>query len=560
MSSSQWYWRLLSSLFGLIAAVLLTRSNLNDQYSEISATSPEQVEKGLRPNIILILVDDMGYSDLSCLGSEIATPNIDKLASGGLLMTQFYNAARCCPTRASLLTGLYPHQAGMGHQNKDFGIPSYSGRINNNAVTIAQVLKSAGYRTYQVGKWHVGNTEAYWPAAKGFDQYLTLIDGAMSYFNLDGWTRGQQSMKMLLNGEDYSADDDFFATDTFTNKAVEFITEHDEEQPYFMYLAYNAPHWPLHIRPEDRELYRGHYDPGWDKTRELRLKRMRELGVIDSSASLTPRFGEIPAWDSLSETEKSEWAEKMELYAAVMHRLDLGIGRVIQALDRENQIENTLILFLTDNGACHEDPIGPWITYPLDGEPGGAESFPAYELPWANVSNTPYSWFKSYLHEGGIRTPLIAHYPAAIPAGSTDYTTKGHIIDIMPTLLELAFADYPECHDGNRITPMEGASLVPAFLGKQHTINQRVLFWEHEFNRAVRDGNWKLVSAWKTPEGKPINRWELYDLLKDPTELNDLSSQFPERVKRMAKKYASWAEKVGAYEKGKLQELRKSNP
>jgi len=516
-----------------------------------------KVDKKTKPNILVILVDDMGYSDLSCYGSEIKTPNIDALAYGGIRMTQFYNAARCSPSRAALLTGLYPHQAGMGHQNKDWRIASYSGKINQNAVTIAQVLQRNGYSTYQVGKWHVGNTEPYWPKSKGFDQYLTLIEGAMSYFNQWPWAKGQDTLEMRYNGAAYHAPADFFATDTFSDTAAAFINKHDQSKPFFMYLAYNAPHWPLHVKPEDRNLYKGLYDGGWDGIRTARFESMQQLGILDEKTVLTERFATVPKWQTLSEIEKENWIEKMELYAAVMHRLDVGVGKVVAALKESGQFENTLILLLSDNGACQEDPLGPWIVYPNDGEQGGVRSFPAYELPWANVSNTPYRYFKSFLHEGGIRTPFIAHYPAQIKKGQILNESVGHITDVMPTVLALAEATYPEVFNEREITPMAGESLLPTLLDQENQIRKGPIFWEHQFNRAMRDGDWKLVSAWRVPGIGRVDEWELYNLAEDPVELNDLSKTHPDKVEKMNSQYETWARKVGAYPKSQLDSLKK---
>lgn len=515
------------------------------------------IDKQAKPNILVILVDDMGYSDLSCYGSEISTPNIDALAYGGLRMTQFYNAARCSPSRAALLTGLYPHQAGMGHQNKDWGIASYSGRINQNAVTIAQVLQSKGYSTYQVGKWHVGNSEAYWPKNKGFNQYLTLIEGAMSYFNQWPWAKGQDTLEMRYNGTAYHTADGFFATDTFSDTAAVFINRHDQSKPFFMYLAHVAPHWPLHVKPEDRNLYKGRYDVGWDIIRTARYQRMQQLGIINDKTAFTDKFATVPNWQELSKIEKENWTEKMELYAAVMHRLDVGIGKVVTALKESGQFENTLILLLSDNGACQEDPLGSWIVYPNDGEQGGVRSFPAYELPWANVSNTPYRYFKSFLHEGGIRTPFIAHYPAQIKKGQLLNESVGHISDIMPTVLALADVKYPQVFKEREITPMVGASLLPVLLDQKKQVRIKPIFWEHQFNKAMRDGDWKLVSAWRVPGKGRVNEWELYNLAEDPVELNDVAKNYPDKVAKMTEQYKNWAKEVGAYPKSQLDSLKK---
>jgi len=509
-----------------------------------------------RPNILVILVDDMGYSDLGCYGSEIATPNIDALAENGLRMTQFYNAARCCPSRASLLTGLYPHQAGMGHQNQDRGLPSYSGKINENATTMAEVLQQAGYTTYQVGKWHVGNEPTHWPAQKGFDQYLTLVEGAMSYFNQWPWAKGQDTLEMRYNGKAYRTPPDFFATDTFTDTAVAFIERHNQQQPFFMYLAHVAPHWPLHVKPEDRELYKGKYDVGWDSIRAKRYANMKNNGLIPSNTPLSARYATVPAWETLSDSAQHAWAERMELYAAVVHRLDLGIGKVMEALKRSGQFDHTLVLFLSDNGACQEDPLGPWIVYPSDGQLGGERSFPAYELPWANVSNTPYRYFKSFLHEGGIKTPFIAHWPSNIERGTIDTASVAHLIDLMPTVLELAETAYPEQIGARNITPAPGQSMVPMLKGENWQRTQP-LFWEHQYNRAIREGDWKLVSAWKAPGEGKLHEWELYNLQQDPTELQNLAETHPEKVQELSEQYNAWAAAVGAYSKTEMDSLLK---
>ncbi|MEM1135884.1 MAG: arylsulfatase [Bacteroidota bacterium] len=513
-------------------------------------------EAAQRPNVLIILVDDMGYSDLSCYGSEIATPNIDALAMNGMRMMQFYNAARCCPSRASLLTGLYPHQAGMGHQNKDLGVPSYSGKIRENAVTIAEVLQEEDYKTYQVGKWHVGSEALYRPGNKGFDEYFALIEGAMSYYNQWPWVRNQDTLRMTYNGKPYHTDSDFFATDTFSDSASSFIERHNTKQPFFMYLAYNAPHWPLHAKPEDIALYKGKYAVGWDSIRTIRHQRMVDLGIISPEAMLSERFQTVPAWESLSDSAKFTWANKMELYAAVMHRLDLGVGKVVEALKKSNQLENTVILFLSDNGACQEDPTGPWSIYPEDGEPGSVRSFPAYLPPWANVSNTPYRYFKSFLHEGGIITPFIAHYPNKIQAGQINDNTVGHIMDIMPTVLDLADASYPKTFNNRNITATSGISLLPSLVGEEHT-GHKQLFWEHQFNKAVRQGDWKLVAAYKVLGEGILNEWELYNLKTDPIEQHNLAKQHPDKVAELARLYDNWADKVQALDKTTLDSLKK---
>ena len=533
---------------------LLVLSSLLSCQSSSQDNSEATEYQGTQPNVLVILLDDMGYADLGCYGSELETPHIDALAAGGLRMTQFYNAARCCPSRASLLTGLYPHQAGMGHQNQDKGLPSYRGRIGEQAVTIAEVLQPSPYTTYQVGKWHVGNEEPFWPGNKGFDQYFSLIEGAMSYYNQWPWVRNQDTLRMVYNGGAYRTDKHFFATDTFSDTAAAFIARHPKDQPFFMYLAYNAPHWPLHAKPEDNARFKGQYAMGWDSIRALRHQRMIDLEIIPPHTPLSKRFTEVPVWDELPDSMQLKWQVDMELYAAVMYRLDLGIGKVIRSLRESQQLEKTLILLLSDNGACHEDPTGPWSVYPEDGSPGSERSFPAYGLPWANVGNTPFRLFKSWLHEGGIRTPLIAYHPGWIQAGQVNHQTVGHIMDLMPTILELAGMEYPLQFEGRTIIPTPGRSLVADLLG-QATVGHQTLFWEHQFNRAVRQDEWKLVAANKIPGRGRMGEWELYNLWEDPIEANNLALQYPEKVDTMAEQYAKWAMQVGAYEKQVMDSL-----
>ncbi len=506
-----------------------------------------QLEK---PNVLIILVDDMGYSDISCFGSEIPTPNIDKLAQHGMRMTQFNNAARCCPSRAALLTGLYPHQAGMGHQNRDRHIPSYRGKIMDNATTIAELLSLNGYKTYQVGKWHVGNERDSWPDKKGFNKFFTLIEGAMNYYNNWPWVEGQDSLELTYNGEEYEIGEEFYATSAFTDTANSFLKHHDQSEPFFMYLAYNAPHWPLHAPQEDIDKYRGKFLIGWDSLRTHRFEKMKEIGIIDDRYVLSERFHSVPAWISLSDSVKVEWDLKMALYAAVMENLDEGIGQVYKTLQETGQLENTMIIFLSDNGGSFENPVpknAPWSDHPTDGLPGSERSFPSYGTPWANVSNTPFSYFKSYLHQGGIATPLIVHYTGKVPAGDINTKTVGYITDLMPTILEFTGTEYPEKIGEREITPIEGISLLPAFFGDE-SVTRDTIFWEHQFNKAIRIGDWKLVSAYKILDKKGVdNKWELYNMAQDPAEHDDLSKQNPEQVLEMNKLYENWAKKVGVF-------------
>jgi arylsulfatase A-like enzyme len=526
------------------------------------------------PNIVVIMSDDMGFSDLGCYGGEIETPHLDKLAAGGVRFTQFYNTARCCPTRASLLTGLYPHQAGIGHMMDDRGLDSYRGDLNLKCRTFGEVLRPAGYRTYAAGKWHVTRHTApegpkhNWPLQRGFDRYYGTIHGAGSFYDPSSLVR-DNTMLTAFNDPEYQPQT-YYYTDAISDHAAKFVTEHQRDhadQPFFLYVAYTAAHWPMHALEEDIAKYRGKYDAGYDAIRQARLEKARKLGLIDPQWELTP------AAKSWADVENREWELRcMEVYAAMVDRMDQGIGKIIAALEQTQRLDNTLVFFLQDNGGCAENmgrranmnhPGGPRLDQPSlpplsadfqqkgstplqtrDGfpvrmgpraMPGPADTYIAYGEGWANVSNTPFREYKHWVHEGGISTPLIAHWPAGITAKGELRTQPGHLIDIMATCVDVAGARYPTESNGQTITPLEGRSLVPAFANQP--LN-RVLYWEHEGNRAVREGDWKLVA--KGPAGK----WELYNLATDRTEMHDLSAQHPDRVAALRTQWEAYAERT----------------
>jgi arylsulfatase A-like enzyme len=518
-----------------------------------------------KPNIILIMADDMGYSDIGCYGGEIRTPNLDGLAAGGVRFTQFYNTARCCPTRASLMTGLYQHQAGVGHMMDDKGYESYRGDLNNRCVTIAEVMKLAGYSTYMAGKWHVTRYRGpegpkhSWPRQRGFDRFFGTIHGAGSFYDPCSLTRDNTQIP---------PGDDFYYTNSISDNAVKYIREHNADNPFFMYVAYTATHWPMHALPEDIARYKGRYDDGWDALRAERHKRMIEMGIVDEKWRLTPRDKAVPPWTEAK--DKAWFARRMEVYAAMLDCMDQGIGRIISELKRSGRFENTLIFFLADNGGCAEeygsrgkakpDPSEPVVLKPMDKDelqpdmqpkvtrdgrpvrtgrgvmPGPADTYIAYGRPWANASNTPFRLYKHWVHEGGISTPLIAHWPTRIKTRNELRRQPGHLIDIMATCVDVAGAKYPSEYKGNRITPAEGRSLVPAFDNKP--IQREAIYWEHEGNRAVRKGKWKLVS-------KHPDKWELYDIEADRTELTNLAEKHPEKVEQLKALYESWATRCG---------------
>jgi len=489
-----------------------------------------------RPDIVLIMVDDMGYSDIGCYGGEIRTPNLDKLAANGLRFTQFYNTARCCPTRASLMTGLYSHRAGVGHMTADRGHDGYRGDLNTECVTIAEALKPAGYGTYMTGKWHVTKkktaaTEAdkhNWPCNRGFDRYFGTIWGAGSFWTPKTLTRDNTT------AEEYP--EDFFYTDAINDRAATFITEHHASRPndpLFIYVAHTAPHWPLHARKRDIDKYRGTYMKGWDALRKERHARMIKMGIVRKDWPMTPRDSRVTPWKDVPEDRKRNMDWRMAVYAAQIDGVDQGIGRIVAALKKAGRLDNTLILFLADNGGCAEG--GPWgFEQHKDGVLGTNSSFASYGLSWANASNTPFRRYKHWVHEGGISTPLIVYWPAAVSGKGDLCHQPGHLTDVMPTCLDVAGATYPTQHKGCAIAPLESVSLTPAFTGK--TIQRKAIFWEHEGNRAVRRGKWKLVS-------KFAGDWELYDMEADRTELHDAIGKHPEIAREMQSMYDAWAER-----------------
>ncbi len=501
----------------------------------------EEIEK---PNIILILADDMGYSDLGCTGAEIPTPNLDRLAANGMLMPNFYNAARCCPTRASLITGLYPHQAGMGDMvegrlwKDGTFLQSYQGWLEEDAITLAEALKEADYQTLFSGKWHIGNEVPHWPDNRGFDRTFAMLHGASNYFNMEPWVAEDQFMRLHLDGEVYEPGENFYMTNAITDYAIDFMQQANQEKPFFLYLSYTAPHWPLHALAEDIEKFKGKYMQGWHQVREERFKKMKQLGVIPADTEISPEYFSdpmtTPQWDTLSQQEKEKWDLRMAVYAAQMYRMDQGIGEVISYLEKEDKLDNTIIMFLSDNGATKAGiyMATSWVA-DRSGPIGSENSFDSYGARWANASNVPFRLFKTWTAEGGIKTPFIMHWPAHIePARVENY---GHLIDVMPTCLKAAGVSKETMQQYN----LEGVDLLnPEF--KNDT--SRVIYWEHHGNWAVRKGPWKLLSA--RYKKSPV-KVGLYNLEEDPAELNDLKHEYPGKVQELQELYDKWTEKVG---------------
>lgn len=516
---------------------LLTAAGLLAACNPTPDEKNEKEQKTDKPNIIIVMCDDMGFSDIGCYGSEIPTPNIDQLAENGLRYTQFYNTARCCPTRASLLTGLYPHKTGMGWMTaSDLGHPGYTGDLNNHCLTIAQVLKPTGYSTYMSGKWHVTGTKYYqnpddvskhnWPLQRGFDHYFGGLAGGGSYF----------SPKHLVSGNEFiTPGEDFFYTDAISDTAVNYINQHNFDNPMFMYVAHFAPHYPLHAKDEDIAKRKGKYMVGWDSIRNYRLQKMQEIGIVDKKLALSAREEKVPAWDDVPEEEKEQWDLRMAIYSAQVIDVDDGVGKIVQALKNKGQLDNTLIMFLSDNGACAENPS--WQPEYM----GTDSSFTSYNIHWANASNAPLREYKKWNHEGGISTPLIIHWPEKnIKKGSLT-PQMGHVIDLMPTCIEAAGATYPE---NDSIYALQGMSLISSFTGE--TFDRGALFFEHETNRGVRHGKWKLSSE-GTNQPPWTGKWELYNIEEDRIEANNLAEKYPEKVKDMAEMWENWANENNVY-------------
>ena len=506
-----------------------------------------------QPNIILILADDLGYSDIGCYGSEVATPNLDRLAAGGARFSQMYSFARCCPSRAALLTGVHPQQAGVGHMMSNRGTRAYQGYLRDDAVTIAEVLRGAGYQTMMSGKWHTGGeyvarhaddwkpgTPGYpIPTQRGFDRFFGTLAGAGSFFHPHA---------LMEDGEFITEyPDDFYYTDAISDKAIEMISDaHDKGAPFFLHVAYTAPHWPLHAWPEDIAKYEGAYRQGWDVLRQQRHEELNSLGLLDPAWRISPRDEDSHAWQTEA---NSDWEDlRMATYAAMIDRMDRGIGSILARLESLGIADDTMIIFLSDNGGCAEylaedGWINSYVPNLPDGRPvhignrvnmrpGPADTYMSYDLPWANASNSPFRLYKHWVHEGGISSPCVVHYPAMIEEATVVHSPV-QFIDVLPTFAELGGARYPSEYNGSAIQPCEGESFLPA-LNDGDWRREQALYWEHEGNRAVRVADWKLVS-------KHPGAWELYNMIEDRTELNDLSAGESERVSSMSRLYEEWA-------------------
>ena len=461
-----------------------------------------------RPNIVLIMADDLGFSDLGCYGGEIETPHLDRLAERGLRFSQFYNTAKCHSSRVSLMTGLYCQQAGSSSLSR--------------GVTIARVLGQAGYFTAMTGKWHLQSE----PTKRGFDRYFGHLSGATNFFTGDNTFR--------LNGEPFTEfPEDFYTTDANIDYAFRFLDEAAaSKKPFFLYVAFNAPHYPLQAPKAEVDKYRGKYRVGWDKLRRQRHRRQLEMGLLEEAWKLSPRPEHVRAWDSLDADEQDWEDHRMAVFAGMVDRVDQNIGRLVDYLKKQGVLDNTLLLFCADNGACPFERTRGREFMPWD-----ARSYWTYDTGWAHAGNTPFRWYKQNQHEGGISSPLIVHWPAGLKTTSGSITHQpAHLIDVMATAVDLADATYPKTDNGRSIEPLQGKSMAPIFAGRQREPHEW-LYFQFSNNRAIRHGQWKLVSA----RGGP---WELYDLKADRTELNDLSAERPELTEQMRRQWHKMATEV----------------
>lgn len=513
----------------------------------VNGFSQGSAKKG-KPNIILILADDLGYSDIGAYGSEIKTPNLDRLAKEGLRLKEFYNNSICAPTRASLLTGQYQHKAGVGYFANDLGLPAYQGYLNQESLTLAEVLKAGGYTTLMSGKWHVSGKNTSYPWQRGFEHVLMSENG--SYFD-QGDYNGGKKVPYLEDGKPYPLEaGTYYQTDVITDHAVKFLdTDGKTDKPFFLYLAYTAPHWPLHALPEDIAKYKGKYDQGWDELRKERYEKQKQLGIADPKVPLSVKDADIYDWNRLSFDQKKQWSAKMEVFAAMVDHLDQGIGKILDNLKKSGKDDNTIIIFISDNGAPAEEMI-KWRNGAIrnTGPVGTIGSYESQSKNWSYASNTPFLAFKDYMYEGGISSPFIAWYPSKIKAGTISKGT-GHIIDIAPTFYELASSTYPKKYKNVVPNALAGKSLVPVLFGQVDEVKRNEpLFWERAGNRAVRDGKWKLVSTY------PSYTWELYDLDTDRGETTNIAREHHDIVSQLSVKYFEWAKKTGVVDFSTLED------
>jgi len=536
-------------------------------YGCLHPTNPCSAIEPQPPNVLIILLDDLGYSDLGCYGGEIRTPHIDDLAKHGLRFTQFYTSARCCPTRASLMTGLYPSLTGIGDFTRNKPHPSrgpgYIGRLNEQCVTLAEVLKPAGYQCYYVGKWHMHPKTG--PIQRGFDEFFGYTRGhSHDQYDADYYIRLPAGREKEIPVDPK----EFYATDVFTKYALHFLKQtQKKDRPWFLFLGHSSPHFPIQAPAERADPYETTYRRGWDELRQERYQRMQEIGLVDgkhwqlSPRSLVPVDGEEiangfsgktnPAWNSLSPHRRGDLARRMSVFAAMVESVDRGVGEIIAHLTATHELNNTLILVMSDNGACYE-----WGPFGFDGPSrkgtttlregdglratGGPDTYQSYGSGWANLGNTPFRMYKHFTHEGGLSSPLIAHWPQGIPEPDRWIRDPAHVMDIMPTLLEVSNAEYPRDRKENNVHPLSGTSLLPIFAGDK--LQPRGIGFDHQGAHAFRRGNWKAVWSKRMPEEI---RWELYNLTEDRCEMRNLAESNPQKLADLVSEWERWAKDVG---------------
>lgn len=512
----------------------------------IGAALPLQAQKSQKPNIILVLVDDLGFSDIGPYGAlDIQTPTLDKLAGEGLRLKEFYNNSICAPTRASLLTGQYQHKAGVGYFNVNLGLPAYQGFLNKESLTLAEVLKTAGYSTILSGKWHVGDDKDQWPAQRGFERSFGFIGGASNYYEIND--KSKPDVPLYRNNEPFYLEKGKYLTDEITNQALGFLDEQNQEKkPFFLYLAFNAPHWPLQALPEDIAKYKGRYSIGWDSLRVQRYKNAVAKGVVDKSQPIAVHDAALQPYNKLTYDEQQYWQRRQEVYAAMIDHVDQSLGKLLHKLKELKKDDNTLIVFISDNGAQGGNSLRLYTSRNA-GPVGSAGSYEVQNSNWSQTGNSPLRNYKGTPYEGGISAPFIAWYPKKIKA-NTIASGTAHLIDLAPTFYQLAGAGYPATFNGITTNQLPGKSLVPLLTGEVDKVNRpEPLFWERGGNRAVRDGKWKLVSPAETPD-----KYELYDIEADRGENVDVAAQYPDVVSQLKEKYKKWAEANDVVDYNKL--------
>ncbi len=507
--------------------------------------------KDNRPNILLLVADDLGYADLGCYGGDIETPNIDMLANEGLRFSSFQTSPSCAPTRAMLLSGNDNHIAGMGSQDlitKEFG---YEGKLTNRVATIPQILRKSGYHTYMAGKWHLGYTPEANPHQNGFEHSFVSLDGASNHYNDQGLFEEYPISPYTEDGEPATWKDGDFSTDFYTDKLIEYIDRHKEDKkPFFAFAAYTAPHWPLQVDEKYWKKYEGRYTDGYDKLKERRLQSLKNAGLIPENTTPPSNLEGIKNWESLSEEEKKKESRKMELYAGMVDNLDVNIGRLIQHLKEIKVYENTLIIFMSDNGAAgndfyNNDMFGPFIKkyfnddYENMGQPN---SFISYGVPWAEAGSSPFRYFKGFTTEGGMTAAMIMAGPN-VKRKNEIYHGLTTVMDIAPTLYEAANTQYPEIYKGNKIYPLKGSSIMPLANGQVEDVHPSdyVFGLEHRNYAMIRKGKWKITNI-KSPFH--IDNFELYNLSNDLGEQNDLKDSEPEKYKELINEWRKFSDEI----------------